>query len=248
MNADKYLKLLTRQIHDSAARKDILKEYSDHISDLKSALIESGMKEYEAEEEAVRQMGDPVADGRNMNKIYRKFIDWDTLLFFIAAGVILTAVRLLRFPDSVPQFVANYAGAFFLAFGLFWSGMEKYWDFPLFYAFGNNWNGGGIVNASFILAISAAFLSYSLKSALFWILIILAAQALLRAYITLLHCRRETRLLWSSGYAETDITYKGTGSFDGMKLKVESCEGLIEKGTPIMIVSLNGFKPVVTRI
>lgn len=248
MDADKYLKLLTRQVHDFAARKDILKEYSDHISDLKAALMESGMSEYEAEEEAIRQMGDPVADGRKLNKIYRKFIDWDTLIFFLVSGIILTMVRLLRFPDSVPQFAANYAGAFFLAFGLFWSGMEKYWDYPLFYAFGRNWNGGGIVNAAFILAISAAFLSYSLKSALFWILTIVIVQAVLRAYITLLRFRRENSLLWVSGYAETDISYKGTGSFGGMKMKVESREGLIKKGTPIMIVSLNGFKPVVIQI
>ena len=64
MNTDFYLKELTKRIEDSGARKEIMREYKEHIEDCKEALAASGMSEEEAEEEAVRQMGDPAAAGR----------------------------------------------------------------------------------------------------------------------------------------------------------------------------------------
>ena len=63
MKADKYLQILTKHIENSKIRRDIMREYQDHIEDCKEALMESGMREAEAEDEAVRQMGDPDEAG-----------------------------------------------------------------------------------------------------------------------------------------------------------------------------------------
>lgn len=64
MKEREYLKELGKKITDSSVRKEIVNEYEAHIEDCKVALMESGMTEVEAEEEAVRQMGDPP-DGRS---------------------------------------------------------------------------------------------------------------------------------------------------------------------------------------
>ena len=57
MKEREYLKELGKKITDSSVRKEIVNEYKAHIEDCKAALMEAGMTEVEAEEEAVRQMG-----------------------------------------------------------------------------------------------------------------------------------------------------------------------------------------------
>jgi len=54
MKEREYLKELGKKITDSSVRKEIVNEYEAHIEDCKAALMESGMTEVEAEEEAVR--------------------------------------------------------------------------------------------------------------------------------------------------------------------------------------------------
>ena len=70
MKEREYLKELGKKITDSSVRKEIVNEYEAHIEDCKAALMESGMTEVEAEEEAVRQMGNPQEAGEAMDKIY----------------------------------------------------------------------------------------------------------------------------------------------------------------------------------
>ena len=70
MKEREYLKEHGKKITDSSVRKEIVNEYEAHIEDCKVALMESGMTEVEAEEEAVRQMGDPQEAGEAMDKIY----------------------------------------------------------------------------------------------------------------------------------------------------------------------------------
>ena len=52
MKEREYLKELGKKITDSSVRKEIVNEYEAHIEDCKAALMESGMTEVEAEEEA----------------------------------------------------------------------------------------------------------------------------------------------------------------------------------------------------
>ena len=93
MKADKYLQALTKRIESSRIRKEIMREYQDHIEDCKEALMESGMSEEEAEEEAVRQMGDPGEAGREMNRIYRDVLDLNMAIWFLACCVLTLLTR-----------------------------------------------------------------------------------------------------------------------------------------------------------
>ena len=87
MKEREYLKELGKKITDSSVRKEIVNEYEAHIEDCKAALMESGMTEVEAEEEAVRQMGDPQEAGEAMDKIYHKVFDSN---MFLCAFLILS--------------------------------------------------------------------------------------------------------------------------------------------------------------
>lgn len=87
MKEREYLKELGKKITDSSVRKEIVNEYEAHIEDCKAALMESGMTEVEAEEEAVRQMGDPQEAGEAMDKIYHKVFDSNMFLWMLALDV-----------------------------------------------------------------------------------------------------------------------------------------------------------------
>lgn len=88
MKEREYLKELGKKITDSSVRKEIVNEYEAHIEDCKAALMESGMTEVEAEEEAVRQMGDPQEAGEAMDKIYHKVFDSNMFLWMLALGCV----------------------------------------------------------------------------------------------------------------------------------------------------------------
>lgn len=87
MKEREYLKELGKKITDSSVRKEIVNEYEAHIEDCKAALMESGMTEVEAEEEAVRQMGDPQEAGEAMDKIYHKVFDSNMFLWMPGTGM-----------------------------------------------------------------------------------------------------------------------------------------------------------------
>ena len=56
--------------------------------------------------------------------------------------------------------------------------------------------------------------------------------------------------MWKIGYAKTSIfPYKGEGEVGGRKRKVIAEDGMeIPQGAPIMVIGLEGMKPIVARI
>ena len=70
MRAEEYLTILTDQIWCRMAREDVRKELLCHIEDQKAAFLS------EAEEAAVREMGDPVETGNELDRIHRPKMAW----------------------------------------------------------------------------------------------------------------------------------------------------------------------------
>lgn len=70
MRREEYLYTLTEQIRCKMARGTIEQEINDHIEDQKAEFLSEGMSQTEAEEAAVREMGDPVEVGLEMDRIH----------------------------------------------------------------------------------------------------------------------------------------------------------------------------------
>lgn len=270
MNKEKYLRTLTKCIRNSSVRTEIMKEYENHITDCKEALMKSGMGEKEAEEEAVRQMGDPIEAGREMNHIYWNLIDVPMIIwylvcavFFCFTGFILETVipevnngsliqaLWLMTPEGTwtvgMVYLFRGIGIFLLLYGLILSGIEKWNDCELFYLHARDW-GGGVGNSGLILALAISFLQTDTTDAVVMILTVGLFQTLLRSLMIFLRNRRETELLWEIGVADTAVTYKGKGTFRNKQFKVMTKDEEISAGTPIMVVALKGAKPVVVRV
>ena len=260
MKADKYLQELTKRIESSKVRKEIMREYQDHIEDCKEALMESGMSEEEAEKEAVRQMGDPGEAGREMNRIYRDVLDLNMAIWFLACCVLtLLTRRVLErgmgvvdiSAAGVPVIIPEYIGRALPVYGFLLSAWEKHNDLVLYYVHGKDWGGAGagaMNNSGFILAVGVALMAHSMERGVWISIIAAAAQIVLRSYIQMLNSKRETELLWEIGVADTAITYKGKGTFRGKQIKIKTNEEEIQPGTSVMIVMFEGPKPVVARV
>lgn len=249
MKADIYLKALTKRIENSKMREEIMKEYQDHIEDCKEALMNSGMSNDTAEEEAVKQMGDPSQAGREMNRLYKDTLDLGMTLWFLGVTLILLPLRWL-WEIKVPLYVLEYIGRVIVIYGLLLSAWEKYNNLGINYAFAKNWSAGAgaLNNSGLILAIGTAFMAHNMSRGV-WITLALASiQVLLRSFIQSLNRKRETELLWEIGIADTAVTYKGKGTFCGRQIKIKTKEQEIQPGMPIIIVAMEGARPIVERV
>ncbi|MCI8559974.1 MAG: hypothetical protein HFH03_02445 [Dorea sp.] len=254
MNEDRYLKALTKCIESPRMRKEIMREYQDHIKDCKAVLMESGMGEEEAEEEAVKQMGDPKEAGRGMNRLYKEVLDLGMALWFSGVSITLLLLRWIIVNDGgefdVYLSVLNYIGKAFVIYGLLLSVWEKYNDLGIGYANAKNWSAGvgAMNNSGFILGIGVSFAAQDMPEGVCITFVLAAVQVILRSFIQLLNRKRETELLWEIGIADTVVTYKGKGTFLGRQIKIKTREEEIQPGTPIIIVAMEGPKPIVVRI
>lgn len=103
---EEFIKSVTEQIRCVKARAGVAKELSDHITDQAAAYEESGFSHDEAMEKAVREMGDPVGVGVELDRIHRPQADFKMIgmffLFSVAGLVIMCAPEDMRiYPEEI---------------------------------------------------------------------------------------------------------------------------------------------------
>ena len=90
VDRQRYMEILSGQIRCKRAVPLVTKELEAHIEEQKADFLAEGMSESEAEELSVREMGDPVEVGIQMDGIHRPKMNW-RLIFVIglvsAAGL-----------------------------------------------------------------------------------------------------------------------------------------------------------------
>lgn len=88
MNREEYIRILTDQIRCVKARDMVADEIKIHIEDQTLSYREQGMKEEQAIEAAVKDMGDPVEVGVSMDRIHRPQISWSMVALMAVIGVV----------------------------------------------------------------------------------------------------------------------------------------------------------------
>ena len=91
MNRTEYLESLTEQISNKYAKELVRAEICAHIEDQKEAYLLEGKEEEEAEQLAVREMGDHVDAGSKLNRIHRP----KTEIWMLGAMAILTVIGVI---------------------------------------------------------------------------------------------------------------------------------------------------------
>lgn len=81
MSVEEYLRMVTEQIRCRQARESVRDEMKGHLEDQMEECRKEGMNRQEAEEFAVKQMGDPVETGISLDRIHRPKAAWGMILF-----------------------------------------------------------------------------------------------------------------------------------------------------------------------
>ena len=126
MRREEYLYTLTEQIRCKMARGTIEQEINDHIEDQKAEFLSEGMSQTEAEEAAVREMGDPVEVGLEMDRIHRPTMAWGMIALIVGLSL---AGYLLR--SVMYQTVLGIEQSAGKTEELFWTGMSSSWHTSL---------------------------------------------------------------------------------------------------------------------
>ncbi len=108
-----FLDEVCEQIKYKKIHRHISEELESHISGLKHEYIENGMSEDEATKKAVKQMGDPINIGKDLNKTHRPKTEW-SIIGLIATMVLIGGVSLFSIASdtaslmNISQFTKNY--------------------------------------------------------------------------------------------------------------------------------------------
>ena len=89
-----YLRQVGEQIRWKRARPQLLAELETHLLDQRDDCLSQGMTEEEAQQEAVRQMGDPVLLGQSLDAVHRPKPQWGLLVFALAIAIEGAVLRL----------------------------------------------------------------------------------------------------------------------------------------------------------
>ena len=131
MRKEEYLRIVTEQMRCKRAIEAVRKEIQDHIEDQADAFIAEGMKREEAEEAAVREMGDPVETGNGLDRIHRPKMDWRTIGLIGVLGIAGLALQWMMqnyFGSGEAEIqMGKQTGILLLSFGLMIG--VCYWDY-----------------------------------------------------------------------------------------------------------------------
>lgn len=122
---EQYLRQVEEQIRWKRARPVVIGELRQHLEDQRDACLGSGMSRTEAETEAVRQMGDPVSVGRDLDRLHRPQPQWGLLALTLALVIVGVGVS-LTMAGTVAEAVQNRLPG--LLVGGVCCGLICFWD------------------------------------------------------------------------------------------------------------------------
>lgn len=98
MNIKDFLNTVCQEIKYKPVRNGIAEELKNHIQDIKEDYIDKGIKEQQAENKAVLQMGNAEEIGKRLNRIHRPKLDWKLLILLVILIGFAVYVALLKQP------------------------------------------------------------------------------------------------------------------------------------------------------
>lgn len=248
-SVEDYLQSVTKRIYDSRKRKSVRQELLDTIEDFTEMYIEMGMTEEEARAEAVKQMGSPEETGQMFNQIYYVKYEWKVAAFIAICSVVMRGAHYLLNSAEHTAILDNIWWIAFLNFyllGFILSFVEKWMDLPMFYGWAENWNGGGLRNASMFIGIALGCMPVELGRYIAGSIIGIAIILLQRSFIETKRVQKEQKFLWKTAEVLEDFEYKGNVKIDNKILKVRVKKGMqAKKGEKLTVVGIDGFTLVV---
>ena len=93
LDRNEYFEIVAAQIRCKRAVPYLKEELENHIQDQKDAYMAEGMNPFEAEMAAVKEMGDPVETGVQLDRVHRPKMEWKILAGAMMLGLIGFALQ-----------------------------------------------------------------------------------------------------------------------------------------------------------
>ncbi|WP_047985851.1 FtsW/RodA/SpoVE family cell cycle protein [Ornithinibacillus californiensis] len=94
-----FLNKVTSKVKSKEAHSMIKNELSNHINQLSESFQKSNLTKEEAEEKAIREMGNPYTLGENLNRIHKPKMDW----LLIGLFIVIASISFLPIINGVPE-------------------------------------------------------------------------------------------------------------------------------------------------
>ncbi len=125
-----FLNCVCEQIKYKPICHQISEEMENHLKESKESFMAQGLTEQEAEEQAIKQMGNAEEIGKNLNQIHRPKLDWKLLmitavLLFFGALVSFTRSQVLDLGESIERYGFGLLMGSALAVGIYFIDYQK---------------------------------------------------------------------------------------------------------------------------
>lgn len=189
---ESFIRNVTEQIRCVRARDAIARELSDHISDQAEVYEAMGESHEDAVNRAVREMGDPVEVGVELDRVHRPQVDYKLIgmafLFHIAGFFLIWKMSNLSLN---PQYIAKQCIVLLLSFGVMTGMYFLDYSFIARYAYG-----------IFAFATIAMFIGWSLTMSGGRVVSFMLGYLYLPVFVGILYRLRKRgypALLWAMG-------------------------------------------------
>ena len=260
MRANEYMKHMMKTIVSHKYKEGIKRELQDCIDDLTDRYIASGMSPEEAEEKAVRQMGDPVEAGEMFNEVYQPKFEWK-VAFYMALWI--TFVMIIRWAwfqktgnAGINGLTRAGIGVLTIIFSIHTSYAEKSGDYPKLWWRDNpmkqHWQipGLGVFTTSGSEAgLGIGLLAANVKQAIIMYGFITIVMLLQRIYVEIEQDKMEHYYLYKECIALQDFDFEAKAMVGDEKHNVRSRGGQkIRKGDELIITGMIGFTFIVEKM
>lgn len=268
MKIEEYVDSVSVGLNDRRVRESIRDELRAHLEDSTEELVREGHTAEEAEELAVKDMGDPNDTVALLNEVHKPIFEWKQIIGLSVLSLMLYyPINFLFHLASGDDGISYYSGIglrikivlgiIISLYAIIVSGVERYLDLPFWY--GRSQNGGSNANGAILGAVGIILLSGSFKMLLLLLVIMLVIIGSERNFIERKRLLRERRFIFTQGTTTTDLGsaeldpmhysskvyeefgFPGKAEFDGKTEKVIA-RRYIPKGSTITVIGIDGFK------
>ena len=259
MKASEYMKRMMKTVVSHKEKDGIKRELQDCIDDLKEAYMAEGMTEAEAEEEAIRQMGDPYETAEMFNEVYQPRFEWKTAFYMAIWIGISSLVKwgwIMSFGyEAYTLFGNTLLGIVLLISSIGISYMEKSGDLPFLWIKNSptrHWALPGLgvfTNSSSIAGLGIGFLAVSIQQIIILYGIVTVLMLLQRLFVEVEQSKMELYFLYKEAVALKDFDFEGLAEIENKKHRVRIRRGEIaQKGDCLVITGMKGFTFIVQKM
>ena len=259
MKANEYMKRMMKTVVSHKEKEGIRKELQDCIDDLTEAYMEQGMSKEEAEEEAIRQMGDPYETGEMFNEVYQPRFEWRvagyTVIWIILTKVIFGGLESSFGASNYSVMSKFIIGGISIIAGIVQSYSEKTGDLPFLWFYKSpvtqHWGmpGLGILsNSSAEIGIGIGCIATNVQQAIILYGLLTIIMLFQRLFVEIEQNKMEQTFLYKECTALKDFDFEAYAYIENEKHLIRIRAGQkAKKGDWLIVTGMNGFTFVVEK-